>query len=439
MNQMAVWKRLAGLAVVTVLLIALTACASSNGNAGSNSDGTNPTGSQVGENIKLRIMWWGAQSRHEVTLKTLEAYTKANPNVSFEPEYSGMDGYLDKLSTQAAAQNAPDIFQIDPSWVADWASRNQLADLTDAIDLTDIDAKLTSISSIDHKLFGVPLGSVAHGMIYDKAAMEKLGIALPSMGWTWDDFFTFASDAKSKLNDKQYVTKDYAGDYFAYAAYQYARGKGQLVTDDGAFHVDKETFLKWANQWQELRETGIVPPADVNASDKEFDPSADLLVKGSILIRLAFNSSYGAWDSMNPGAYALVTMPKAEEGGGWLKPSLFFGVSPFSKHEEEAKKFVNWFINSEEAGEILGTSRGVPVNTKVASAIEPSFSDADKAGMELYHATQQNGQQWSPGAGGWTNWVDKDWILVRDELSFGKKSPEQAFEALRKSAKEYEN
>jgi ABC-type glycerol-3-phosphate transport system substrate-binding protein len=162
------------------------------------------------------------------------------------------------------------------------------------------------------------------------------------------------------------------------------------------------------------------------------------MVKGTILIRLAFNASFGGWDSMNPGAYALVTMPKAEEAGGWLKPSLFFGVSPFSKNGEEAKRFVNWFINSEEAGEILGTSRGVPVNSKVASAIESSFSDADKAGMELYHATQQDGQKWSPGPSGWTNWIDKDWALVRDELSFGKKTPEQAFEALRKYAKEYE-
>ncbi|MCR2806288.1 ABC transporter substrate-binding protein [Paenibacillus soyae] len=422
-------RRIAYLAAAAFLAIVLSACSSGND--------TIPTRPQDGESVKLRIMWWGAQSRHEVTLRALEAYTKANPHVTFEPEYSGMDGYLDKLSTQAAAQNAPDIFQIDPSWVADWASRNQLIDMTDAIDLTNIDAKLTSIGYIDNKLYGVPLGSVAHGMIYDKAAMEKLGLSVPSMGWTWDEFFQYAVDAKVKLGGNQYLTKDYAGDYFAYSAYQYAHGKGQLITNDGKFNVDRTTFLDWAMRWQTLREDGVIPPADVNASDKEFDPAADLLVKGNILIRLAFNSSFGAWDSMNPGAYALVTMPRAEEAGGWLKPSLFFGISPFSKNAEEAKKFVNWFINSQEAGEILGTSRGVPVNAKVAAAIESSLSDADRAGMELYNATQKHGQQWSPGASGWTNWVDKDWSLVRDELSFGKKTPEQAFDALQKLAKEY--
>lgn len=290
LNAVTDWKGIAAIAAVTVLTLTLAACEFGSINNGNRE--SQPFSAQNGENVKLRIMWWGAQSRHEVTLKALEAYTRANPRVTFEPEYSGMDGYLDKLSTQAAAQNAPDIFQIDPSWVADWASRNQLADLTDAIDLSDVDPKLMSISLIDNKLYGVPLGSVAHGMIYDKAAMEKLGLSFPPMGWTWDDFFRYAKESKEKLSDGQYISKDYAGDYFAYSAYQYARGKGQLVSFDGRFNVDKDTFLEWVDQWKMLYQAGVVPPADVNASDKEFDPSADLLVKGTILIRLAFNASF---------------------------------------------------------------------------------------------------------------------------------------------------
>ncbi|WP_372634424.1 ABC transporter substrate-binding protein [Cohnella sp.] len=438
---MAFWKRLSFISAVAALFLPLAAC-------GFGISGTLPSSEEelsirtgdktAGESIKLRIMWWGAQSRHKVTMKALEAYSKKHPNVTFEPDYSGMDGYLDRLSTQAAARNAPDIIQIDPGWVADWASRNQLADLTGAVDLTNVDGKLTKLGYINDKMYAVPLGSVAHGMIYDKAAMEKSAIPLPVNGWTWEDFFKLARESVPKLGVGQYVTKDYAGDVFAYSAYQYARGKGFVITDTGKFNIDKQVFLDWAYQWQDLRESGAVPPADVNASDKEFDPSADLMLKGIIMIRLSYSSSYGAWDSIKPGAYALVTMPRAEEAGGWLKPSMFFGISAASKHVEEAKSFVDWFINSEEAGAILGTSRGVPVNSTVADAVDSTFSVADQTGMILYNATLQDGQQWTPGASGWTNWIDKDWGLVRDELSFGKKSPEQAFDALRNAAKEYE-
>jgi len=243
---------------------------------------------------------------------------------------------------------------------------------------------------------------------------------------------------KGKLPEGQYFTKDYAGDYFAYSAYQYAQGKGKVVTDEGVFNVDQDTFLAWTKQFEELRKEGIVPPADLNASDKEFDPTMDLLVSGKIVIRLSFSNNLGAWNSLKEGAYALVTMPRAVEAGGWLKPSMFFGISATSKHAEEAKKFVDWFINSPDAAGVLKTARGMPVNSEIATTLEAQLSDTDKAGLELLRATEKDGQTFSAGAKGWTNFIDKDWPLVRDELSFGKTTPEEAYEKLKQAAAEYE-
>ncbi|WP_027092097.1 extracellular solute-binding protein [Cohnella thermotolerans] len=440
------WKRFAGASAALVLTVALAACGGGNGGGGNSAaspsgsaDASASSGSSSGEKVKLRIMWWGSQQRHQATLDALELYTKNNPNVTFEPEYSGMDGYLDKLSTQAAAKNAPDIFQIDPSWVADWASRGQLADLSSGVDLSQVDQKLVDAGKYEGTQYAIPLGSAAYGMIYDKAALEKLGLAAPKNGWTWDDFFALAEAAKPKMAKGQYFTKDYAGDYFAYSAYQYAKGKGLLVTEDGKFNIDKDTFLDWTNKFQKLREEGVVPPADVNASDKEMDPTADLMVKGTVLFRLAFSNQSASYDSLKPDNYAMVTMPRDVEAGGWVKPSLFFGVSSSSKNAEEAKKFLDWFTNSPDAVKILGTTRGNPVNNKVAAELMSSFSKADQIGIDLFNASVADAQQWTPGASGWSNWVDKDWILVRDKLSFKKITPEQAFDELKSTAQEYEN
>lgn len=437
------WKRFAGGSAALVLTLALAACGSNN-NGGSNgasapSASSGASASSSGENVKLRIMWWGSQQRHQATLDALDAYTKEHPNVTFEPEYSGMDGYLDKLSTQAAAKNAPDIFQIDPSWVADWAGRNQLADLSGGVDLTNVDEKLVNGGKYDGKQYAIPLGSTAYGMVYDKTSLEKLGLTSPANGWTWNDFFALAEAAKPKLAKGQYFTKDYAGDYFAYSAYQYAKGKGLLVTEDGQFNIDQATFLEWTNKFQQLRDEGLVPPADVNASDKEMDPTGDLMVKGTILFRLAFSNQSASYDTLKQGSYAMVTMPRDAEAGGWVKPSLFFGVSSNSKNAEEAKKFLDWFTNSPDAVKILGTTRGNPVNSQVAAELADSFSDADKIGIALFDASVKDAQQWTAGAPGWSNWVDKDWALVRDKLSFKKITPEQAFDELKSTAKEYQN
>ncbi|MEF2964972.1 extracellular solute-binding protein [Paenibacillus sp. M1] len=442
---MFVWKRSLSILAVTALIGILAACGGNGetrNNAASTAKPANnaPTEQTASDNepVKLRIMWWGSQPRHEATLAALDLYTKNNPNVTFEPEYSGMDGYLDKLSTQAAAKNAPDIVQLDPGWMPDWMSRDQLIDLSPEVDVSKFDEKLLSGGQLNGKQYAMPLGSVAFGMVYDKAAMDKLGIANPQNGWTWDDFFALAKESKSKLPKGQYFSLDYGGNYFVYSAYQYAKGKGQVITDDGHFNVDQATFVEWAAKFEELRKEGLVPPADVNASDKENDPQMDLMAAGKVLMRYSFSNNLGTWDSIKPGAYALVTMPRAEEAGGWLKPSMFLAVTNNSKYAVEAKKFVDWFVNSQEAADILQTFRGLPANKDIAASLEAGMSELDKVGLGLLRATEPDGQKWSAGAGGWTNFIDKDWVLVRDQLMFEKVTPEQAFEQLKEAAQSYE-
>ena len=148
------WKRSLTVLAMTTLLGTMAACGGgSNNNAESTkepaSTNTVATAAPSNEPVKLRIMWWGSQPRHEATLAALDLYTKNNPNVTFEPEYSGMDGYLDKLSTQAAAKNAPDIVQLDPGWMPDWMSRKQLSELAPEVDVSKFDEKLLSGGQLD--------------------------------------------------------------------------------------------------------------------------------------------------------------------------------------------------------------------------------------------------------------------------------------------------
>ena len=70
-----------------------------------------------------------------------------------------------------------------------------------------------------------------------------------------------------------------------------------MITDDGKFNIDQDAFLDWTRRFEELRKDGIVPPADVNSSDVQFDPQMDLMASGKILMRLSFSNNYGSWDT----------------------------------------------------------------------------------------------------------------------------------------------
>ncbi|WJH35921.1 extracellular solute-binding protein [Paenibacillus sp. CC-CFT747] len=210
-------------------------------------------GGNAGTPVKLRIMWWGSQSRHDATQKALDLYTKKHPNVTFEPAYQSFDGYQDKLSTQSAAKNTPDIFQMDAAWFNDWASSNRLADLS-SVNVKDVDPTLLETGKYKDKLYSVPLGNNAWGMVYNKAVFDKLGIQPPQ---TFEELFQMAKEVKPKLAKDQYLIKDMTADNAWYDSYQLSKGKGNARTKEGKFNYDKDTWMEWMNQWKELRKEAL--------------------------------------------------------------------------------------------------------------------------------------------------------------------------------------
>lgn len=55
--------------------------------------------------------------------------------------------------------------------------------------------------------------------------------------------------------------------------------------------------------------------------------------------------------------------------GLWLKPGMFFSVAETSDVKKECAQFIDWFINSQEANEILRGERGIPVSEKVLQSL----------------------------------------------------------------------
>ena len=61
----------------------------------------------------LALAWWGNPTRNKNTEAMIAAYTAANPNVKIEAQPGEFASYWDKLATQTAGGQAPDIIQMD--------------------------------------------------------------------------------------------------------------------------------------------------------------------------------------------------------------------------------------------------------------------------------------------------------------------------------------
>src|SRR5690554_4817584 len=370
-------------------LVFIAACGNNNANTAPNStpapvvDNNAEPAAPSDEPKNLSIMWWGPDARHEATLKALDEYTAQKPNVTFTPEYLAWDPFWAKLPTLAASKTMTDVLQMDAAFIQEYVARGTLEDLSD-IDLTGlVDPNVVENLKIDGKLYGIPLSHNGQGFAYNKTALEAAGVTLPKEGWTWDDYFAFIREANSKLPEGTYAT-GYTVTWDGYQYYQTAQGKGPLMLDGGkTFNLDKDLFMKFYNEHEALRQEGALPPADMQAAFLENDAQADPLASGKTMLTGKSVGSVSALEDLMPGQVDVVNVPVGEAGGGWAQSTIFLAVSTDSKNKDEAKKFVKWFIEDQEAGKILAMTRGIPINNEVFKILEPELTPKEILGKRL--------------------------------------------------------
>ena len=117
------WRRLLALPIAAALL-GLAACASASPTPG----GTSAPGTPAGP-VTLRISTWGSDSRTRMTEQAIDLFEAANPDIKVTLENAQFSGYWDRLATQVAAGDAPDVIQLDEANFSAYAGRRVLADL----------------------------------------------------------------------------------------------------------------------------------------------------------------------------------------------------------------------------------------------------------------------------------------------------------------------
>lgn len=90
----------------------------------------------------IRVLWWGSQTRHDLTTAAVNKFMEKYPNIKVEIEFTAWDGYWSKLATQVAGNMVPDVIQMDYQYIAQYANSGILADLTpyfgSVIDTADV-------------------------------------------------------------------------------------------------------------------------------------------------------------------------------------------------------------------------------------------------------------------------------------------------------------
>ncbi|KIL52142.1 ABC transporter substrate-binding protein [Jeotgalibacillus soli] len=425
---------LSGLAL---LLLLLTACSGGSDSSSSSSDAGSGS-SEDGDDITLRIAWWGSQTRHDMTLEVIEMYEEQNPNVTIESEFTGWDGYFEKMSAQAVGNNLPDIMQMNfGEYLNQYADKNLLADLSEFVDEGVIDAngispELLDSGVVDGKLLGIPLGMNALTVVYDEEMLTNAGTSMPE-DWTWDDFEAAATAVHEELD--VYGTRLFEIDNIF--EYYLRTHDARFFNDDGTDlgYTDDQLLIDYFTMNKNLVDEGIAPGFDVVQQIKGIED--ELIVHGNAPFDLRWSNQVVALSSAagRPLKLAMLPGPNTEEGM-FLKPASFFSVTESSEQKEEAAKFLDFFTNSIEANKILNAERGIPVDEEVREELAAAADENNKA---IYDYIDLVGENSSP--------VDKNYPAsateiitllteVDEKVMYGQITPEEGAKEFREKAKE---
>lgn len=391
------------------------------------------------EPVVLSITWWGSQTRHDYTQQLLDLYSEKNPNVTFEATPAGWDGYFDKLSTQAASGTMPDIMQMDYLYIKTYAQNNTLADMqqfvdSNVIELANVDENLYSAGYVDGKLSGVTLSSSVFTFPYNPNVLTEAGVSEPTPSWTWEEFEDMCGQVAEQTGKYGLSTGVIDTNVFNYWVRQY--GKPLFAPDSKSLGYDDDAvFADFAAMLKRLVDAGAMPNPDqwvqINSLGKEAGP----VITGDGAFTYEW-SNYGVIAEPTNPNIKLMTPPYAENGNKalWIKPGMFFSVAQTSENPEEAAKFINWFVNSEEANDLIMGDRGVPVSSAIREYLAPNLSEKQKEMFDYVTLALQHALTPPPPDPQGISEVNKAFVDTINQVLYGVLTPEDAAAEFRETA-----
>jgi multiple sugar transport system substrate-binding protein len=419
-------------AAATAATAALGAC------SGSSTGSTSTATSEDTSPVTLRFGWWGNDVRNKNTAQLIADYMKLHPNVTITGEPGVWSSYWDKLSTQVAGNSAPDIIQMDETYIRDYTNKGILADLSKLpIDTSKFASGLVATGTISGKVTALCAGMNALSLVANPALFTKAGIDLPDdKTWTWDSLMTLAAQFNTKVPGTYGVNIGLFNDGVA-RAWMFQHGKS-LFTDTGFGWepADMQSFFELMVKYQGAK---AIPSAAENAQDSTTALAQQMFGVGKVAMTLSWSNEIAARQAAVGQDCKILRLPSmtgnAKDACLWYKSGMFQSITSKSKNQVAAAHFLDYYFNNMDAGKVLLAERGLPPNTDVLAGIKSSLGNADQKGATYMSdlAADIHAAPVAPPPGASTF----GGIMGRylENVQFGRQTPEAAAKAMYDEAK----
>jgi multiple sugar transport system substrate-binding protein len=405
---------------------ALTACGNNGGSGGGPA--------AAGGKANLQFTWWGNTDRHKRTREAITAYQKAHSNVTVRPQFSGWDGYWEKLATQVAGGQPPDVIQMDYGYITDYATRQSLLALDDlvpdVIKVADFGDEGLNGGKVDGKLYGINAGVNSMCMIYNATMLKDLGIDPPDHTTTWDDFAAMNKQIAAKTPDGVFGTQNGGLDSLPFECWIRQKGKN-LYGEDGKLGFTQDELAEWWTYWEDLRKSGAAATAEVQlAGSGAIEES--LQVTRKAVFGFAHSNQVNAFAKLAKDEMGANMYPQGGAGsspGQYYKPSMLFSIAAKSKNQKPAAEFINAMLTDPAIAGILGSERGISASPAMREKLAPKADENEKRVFDYIEFIRDKiGPTPAPPPPGGSEVDDEVYPFLAEQIAYGKMPIDKAVE-----------
>jgi multiple sugar transport system substrate-binding protein len=342
--------------------------------------------------VTIRWAFWGSESRVKASQAAIDVFQAANPGIIVNLEVSGGTGdHFNKVDTQLAGGAGPDIIQMGgnfPDYVAKGVTLNLKPYKGGLLNVSTIDAGAIEAGSVGGNLYGVSTGASIPTLVYNKALLERVGAPLPKVSQTWDEFRAYLASIKPRLPAGVYPLMDFGSTASGSTGFGYwLRWNGTPIYDDvsGTTKVTPADAKKFLDQFKDYRDNGFIPPADISAGYAENNVDSSSLIAGKVAIGFMVSNQFANYQAAIQDELDLIEPPGAAATKA-LAPMLsqVYTINAASKNIDAAVKFINFLVNSPEAGKIIGNDRGISSSSTFRQGASSVATPADQK-VFAYH------------------------------------------------------
>jgi multiple sugar transport system substrate-binding protein len=369
------------------------------------------TGETAQEQITLRFQDHSNESRNVFIRKALEVYEKDHPSITIKFEEYPWGNIREKVLTQAAGNDLPDVTYLAQVMVTSVAKEGILTELDplverDAaeVDIDDFIEASLSPYRIDGKLYGLTSdfgGAAIFG--YNKRIFDSAGTAVPDEKTTMDEFVAALKKVSKDENgdgksDQWGLAANPTGD-LRFVDNFLKRNDGSIFLRDAKNNVtgvgiDSLTAIRVIQGLADLHHVHDVAPAVVGQQVPRFEI-------GKAGLNMTLPTSLGQYKERLDFPWGFTVLPR---GGGKNPTASFIYCACYAmpvgrEHPEEAWDLLKWMTSSDGLKiTVLEAGFALPPRKSLMDDYEQMNADINGIDKILLSVAQTTPDVLHPGA-----------------------------------------